>query len=92
MAPPLEIFPAKDLPYRAQANVYGTKRKGFDGDLKKCELMEMLQYDCQVEEPKRRDGVVRCWPVERWFRRCQDREGTFMVETTAWEGREKKSK
>ncbi|KAF8863669.1 hypothetical protein BDZ45DRAFT_670240 [Acephala macrosclerotiorum] len=87
MAPPIETFPAHELPYRTQINAKSTRRKGFNGDLKGCELMEMLQYVCEVEEPRSRESVTRCWPVQRWFRKCQDRNGTFMVETTAWEGR-----
>ncbi|TVY68933.1 hypothetical protein LSUE1_G004945 [Lachnellula suecica] len=89
MAPPVVMFPASELPVVAQTNLKGTKRKGFDGNLKTCELLEMLQYNCGVEEPVTRNSVVRCWPVEKFFRRCRDREGTFMVETTAWEGRGK---
>jgi len=87
MAPLVETFPADELPYRTQINAKGHVRKGFNGDLKGCELMEMVQYMCEVEEPRTRESVTRCWPVQRWFRRCQDRDGTFMVETTAWEGK-----
>ncbi|RDL39084.1 Uncharacterized protein BP5553_03424 [Venustampulla echinocandica] len=93
MAPPVELFHANpSLPYQAQVSLKGNKRKDFDGDLKKCELLEMLQYDCEVDQPDKRNSPVRCWPLERFFRRCRDREGTFMVETTSWEGeKEKKS-
>ncbi|CZR53126.1 uncharacterized protein PAC_03004 [Phialocephala subalpina] len=35
MAPPIETFPAQELPYRAQINAKGNVRKGFNGDLKK---------------------------------------------------------
>ncbi|TVY32127.1 hypothetical protein LSUB1_G008036, partial [Lachnellula subtilissima] len=45
MAPPISTFPASELPIVSQTNLKGTKRKGFDGDLKACELLEMLQYD-----------------------------------------------
>lgn len=69
MAPPVATFPASDLPLAAQSNLRGRKRKGFDGDLKACELLEMLQYNCGVEEPGKRDSVVRCWPVVKLFRR-----------------------
>jgi len=62
------------------------KRKGFDGDLKACELLEMLQYDCRVENPEKQGSLVRCLPIVRLFRRCQDRDGKFLLETTAWEG------
>lgn len=90
MTPPLEAWSARELPDRVQGTVMGKKRKGFDGDLEGCDLLELLQYRCGVEEPRTRDSLTRCWPVERLFRRCKDRNGTFMVETTAWEGRAKK--
>lgn len=144
MAPLLETWPAHQLPERAQISIKGPtprKRKGWDGDLKGCELLEMMQYRCVGDDGSggsggkdvgrwKKDGVVRCWEVERLFRRyvlslilnlismeggeirrrreacrvrltdecmrmrlilrfrCKDKEGTFMVETTAWEGRD----
>lgn len=69
MAPPLESWPAWQLPDRAQATIKDTKRKGFSGDLKACELLEMMQYDCRVEEPHTKKSLVRCWPIVRSFRR-----------------------
>ena len=69
MAPPLESWPAYQLPDRAQGNVKDKKRKNFNGNLKACELLELLQYECKVEPPVMRDSVVRCWPVVRLFRR-----------------------
>ncbi|OAA61942.1 hypothetical protein SPI_04801 [Niveomyces insectorum RCEF 264] len=51
-------------------------------------LSSLVQYSCTVLRPERRDSPVQCWPVQRLFRRCQDRAGYFMVETTAWEGSE----
>ena len=69
MAPPLESWPAYQLPDRAQGNVKDRKRKDFNDDLKACELLELLQYECKVEPPVTRDSVVRCWPVVRLFRR-----------------------
>ncbi|KXJ95048.1 hypothetical protein Micbo1qcDRAFT_192184 [Microdochium bolleyi] len=56
-------------------------------DLSACELLSMVQYDCQIERPEDRQETVKCWPVQRWFRRCADQKGSFMVETTAWEGK-----
>ncbi|KAG4419903.1 hypothetical protein IFR04_006940 [Cadophora malorum] len=91
MAPFVEVFPASELPLRSQINTRGKARKDFQGDLKACELLEMWQYDCEVEKPVTRESVTRCWPVERLFRRCKDRRGTFMIETTAWEGKKAKS-
>jgi len=87
MAPLVEKWPVRELEYRSQVSMVGKKRKEFDGNLKACELLEMLQYRCEVEQPVTRESVTRCWPVERMFRRCVDRNGSFMVETTAWEGK-----
>ena len=38
-------------------------------DLAACELLAMTQYDCQIDRPEIHDSPVRCWPVQRWFRR-----------------------
>ena len=38
-------------------------------DLAACELFAMTQYDCQIDRPEIHDSPVRCWPVQRWFRR-----------------------
>ncbi|KAF3760997.1 hypothetical protein M406DRAFT_268105 [Cryphonectria parasitica EP155] len=91
MTPPCHTFPASQLPLEIQINLDGKKRKtekGKDIDLRACELLSLLQYSCQVDHPNQRDSRVRCYPVERWFRRCNDKKGTFMVETTAWESQE----
>lgn len=69
MAPPLYSWPASELPDHTRANVKDEFRKGFDGNLKACELLEMLQYRCEVENPGLRSSPTRCWPVERLFRR-----------------------
>lgn len=70
MAPFVETWPARELEFRSQMSLQqGTKRKGFDGDLKACELLEMLQYKCEVETPITKESVTRCWPIERMFRR-----------------------
>jgi hypothetical protein len=69
MAPFVETWPARELEFRSQVSLQGNKRKGFDGDLKGCELLEMLQYKCEVEKPVTRESVTRCWPIERMFRR-----------------------
>lgn len=69
MAPPLESWPAWQLPERAQATMKDTKRKGFNGDLNGCGLLELVQYDCKVENAERRESLVRCWPIVRLFRR-----------------------
>ncbi len=69
MPPFIETFPSTEAPLRAKFNEKGKKRKGFNGDLRACELLELLQYECRVEEPKSRHSVTRCFPVERLFRR-----------------------
>ncbi|KAH7030694.1 uncharacterized protein B0I36DRAFT_362522 [Microdochium trichocladiopsis] len=90
MAPPCAVFPAADLPDAIQLD-QGKRRKPAPGsaghkiDLSACELLSMVQYDCQVERPQDRQETVKCWPVQRWFRRCADQKGSFVVETTAWE-------
>ncbi|PBP15744.1 bromodomain associated protein [Diplocarpon rosae] len=90
MAPFVESWPASELSYRSQLTTNEKLRKDFEGDLKGCELFEMLQYRCEVEEPVTRASVTKCWPIQRLFRRCHDRKGTFTVETTAWEGKYEK--
>jgi len=85
MTPPVESWPVNELKSRVRANEKGDWRKGFDGDLKKCELLELLQYNCSVENPQKPQSQIQCWPVERLFRRCKDQRGSFTVETTAWE-------
>jgi hypothetical protein len=69
MAPPLESWPASELPDRTRGNAKGDFRKGFDGDMKKCELLEMLQFECGIEKPGVKLSPVRCRPMERLFRR-----------------------
>ncbi|KAI0197935.1 hypothetical protein F4808DRAFT_285971 [Astrocystis sublimbata] len=88
MSPPCRVFPASQLPSEIQKDVDGKRRKGGRIDLSACELLSMVQYDCQIDRPDLRDSPVRCWPVQRWFRRCHDQKGPFTVETTMWEGRE----
>lgn len=68
MTPPCRVFPASQLPTEIQVND-GKRRKGGKIDLSACELLSMVQYDCQVDNPDRNDSPVRCWPVQRWFRR-----------------------
>jgi hypothetical protein len=69
MAPSIEPFPASELPKRVQMTMKGRQRKDKI-DLEACELLEMLQYECAVEDGGRtRDARVVCRPVERLFRR-----------------------
>ncbi|KAA8564926.1 hypothetical protein MFRU_008g02240 [Monilinia fructicola] len=89
MTPPLLPFSPLNLPSEAALSANSTYRKGFDGNLKNCELLELFQYNCDLQKNKSGrigDERIVCQPVERLFRRCKDRKGTFMVETTVWEG------
>jgi hypothetical protein len=74
MTPPCHSFPAAELPQLVQQDVQGRRRKLADPrarrvDLDACELLQMMQYSCQVERPLSKNGAVRCYPVERLFRR-----------------------
>ena len=102
MAPPTETFPAIELPYRVQVTTQGKRRKGDAIDLKECELLEMVQYSCRVED-EQNGKPVRCYPIVRLFRKYAPMPSVYrrndgkinsmdrcrhniMVETTAWEG------
>lgn len=87
MTPPCRVFQASQLPATIQFDDNNKRRKGGSIDLSACELLSMVQYDCQIDRPDLRGSRVECWPVQRWFRRCQDKKGKFLVETTMWEGR-----
>ncbi|KAF5674336.1 hypothetical protein FHETE_2971 [Fusarium heterosporum] len=92
MGYPCQVFHASELPERVQTNLSGRKRKLEQGakniDLSGCELLEMLQYKCEIKEPVKWDSPVQCFAVERLFRKCKDKKNSFMVETTAWEGKD----
>lgn len=73
MTPPCHSFPAADLPLQVQMDAKGRIRKTEDGrpiDLRTtCDLLGLVQYHCSIDHPEIRDSPVRCWPVQRWFRR-----------------------
>ena len=73
MTPPCHSFPASELPLKVQQDTSGRRRKLPDGarrvDLSAGELLEMLQYKCEVQRPLSKESPVRCFPVERLFRR-----------------------
>lgn len=73
MAPPCHTFPASELPSRIQEDVHGKRRKMVGGarriDLSTCELVQMTQYSCEVQNPQERNSPVLCYPIERLFRR-----------------------
>ena len=75
MAPPVEAFPASDLAYRVNILPNGKRRKGGDVDLSKCELLELVQYSCQLKEgiSKSSQKVIQCEPVVKLFRRWVSR-------------------
>lgn len=64
MAPFISTIPVSDLALNAQLRTNERKHSGYGGNFDKCELLEMLQYTCEVEGDK-----VVCRPVERLFRR-----------------------
>lgn len=81
MTPPCRSFPASELPLRIQQDASGRRRKLDDAgsvsrriDLSACELFQMLQYKCEVQRPLTRESPVRCFAVDRLFRRCVEQE------------------
>jgi len=46
-----------------------SSRRSGRVDLAACELLQMLQYKCEVQRPHARDSPVQCFAVERLFRR-----------------------
>jgi Mitochondrial export protein Som1 len=68
MAPPVESWSARELPDRVQVTAEGRRRKDWI-ELEKCELLQMVQYECSVLHEGRPGAPVVCRPVERLFRR-----------------------
>jgi hypothetical protein len=70
MSPPVEAFPAAELPIRILSTSSGRRRKQ-PVDLERCALQELVQYDCDVERRKGASGpgVVVCHELVRLFRR-----------------------
>jgi len=92
MTPPCRVFPASQLPAEIQL-VDGKRRKGGKIDPSACELLSMTQYDCQIDRPDLSNSPVRCWPVQRWFRRyvfrvvCLARRNIGCLQyTSPWRG------
>ena len=71
MSPPVETFPASELAQRVQLTLQGRRRKGREIVLSDCELREMVQYSCHLEEDseKPRTAIVKCEPIVRLFRK-----------------------
>lgn len=69
MAPPVEVWPASELQDRVQVTMTNRRRKDKI-DLGKCELLEMVQYDCHIKDGGvNRLAPVECSPVVRLFRK-----------------------
>lgn len=68
MTPPIESFPASELPVRVQLTTQGRLRKN-PINLAKCDLMEVLQYSCHLEGKRPETAIVKCEPIVRLFRR-----------------------
>ena len=70
MAPPVEAFPVSELEDRINVQLNGRRRKGGDIDLRKCELLELVQYECDLKvSEKDRRPIIQCIPVVKLFRR-----------------------
>ena len=70
MAPPIEAFSISELEDRVNIQLNGRRRKGGDIDLRKCELLELVQYECRLKgSVKDRRSVIQCAPVVKLFRR-----------------------
>jgi hypothetical protein len=68
MPPPYPIFRAAELPDQLQKAT--RKQKAQEPIvLQKCQLLELLQYDCQLEEGDPKHARIVCEPVERLFRK-----------------------
>lgn len=69
MAPPVASFEAQDLDKYLQILPNGQRRKP-QADLQKCELKEMLQYNCDLGGPRSSaTSRIVCEAVLRLFRR-----------------------
>ena len=70
MAPPIEAFPISELEDRINVQPNGRRRKGEDIDLRKCELLELVQYECRLKgSEKDRRSIIQCAPMVKLFRR-----------------------
>lgn len=69
MAPPPEAFLPEELPDRIQFTAQGKRRKK-EVNLKKCDLFELKQYNCNMERRgEGRKDVIVCKEIYRLFRR-----------------------
>ena len=80
MAPPVEPFPASELHHRVNVLTNGKRRKGGDIDLKKCDLVELVQFEVSVKgDRKDRNSVMQCQPFVRLFRRYVTRPASSNI-------------
>jgi hypothetical protein len=70
MTPPIESFPATELPLRLPVTNQGKFRKKSI-DLNRCPLEELLQYNCELKQSGElnKKATVVCEEVVRLFRR-----------------------
>ena len=64
MGPPVQSFPTEELEARVNILPNGRRRKGGDVELNGCELMELVQYSCELN-----GSVIQCQPIVKLFRR-----------------------
>lgn len=73
MPPLTRTFPASELPEQVQLNALGKRRKhdppAREVVLEACELLKMVQYSCEIQEPVTRASPVKCFPFGRLYRR-----------------------
>ncbi|KAK3987268.1 hypothetical protein QBC44DRAFT_331763 [Cladorrhinum sp. PSN332] len=90
MSPPCQSFHPSKLPIHVQVGPDHRVRKTETGKpidlVRDCALKSLVQYECVVTRPEKRNSPVKCYPIERLFRSCHAKNGSFMIETTSWEG------
>lgn len=69
MSPPVETWPADELPARVTGDMHGKRRKGGEIELGNCEMLEILQYSCPVVRSGEGEAIVLCTPIARLFRK-----------------------
>jgi inner membrane protease subunit SOM1 len=70
MPPLVEVFGSSELAQRVNHLPNGKARKPPVENLKKCELREMFQYNCDLDGPKEDPASkIVCSPVLRLFRK-----------------------
>ncbi|KAJ3967940.1 hypothetical protein EV361DRAFT_806437 [Lentinula raphanica] len=44
-----------------------------------CQIMEIIQYNCELELSQTENPVIRCFPLSRMFRICSGRPGVELT-------------